>query len=201
MKSGKMDPRVVSVMNAVSRDHRITVSATISDHDQHTSGGSVSNHYLGRAFDIATVDGQPVNPGNQAAHELAVSLSQLDPSMRPSEIGSPWALGGPAYFTDAAHQNHIHVAFDDPITPDWKPPEELVASPAAGDIPDSGDSDDAGDDSSDGGDDSSDGGDEDGDEGTSPEGSRTRAATPMRRPTRRATAPAATARTTLSPTT
>ena len=128
LKSGKIDPRVGSVLTAISRDHKITVSAMMSDHDKNTSGGSVSNHYYGRAFDIATVDGQPVGPGNQAAREIAISLSKLDPSIRPSEIGSPWALPGPAYFTDGAHQNHLHIGFDDPIGQSWTPPSDLAAT-------------------------------------------------------------------------
>ena len=104
----------------------------ISDHDKITTGGSVSNHFYGRAVDIATVDGQPVGPGNQAARELAMALSSLDPSIRPSEIGSPWALPGAAYFTDGAHQNHLHIAFDDPIAPSWQPPPDLAADGRAG---------------------------------------------------------------------
>ena len=136
LKSGKIDPRLASVLTAISRDHEITVSAMMSDHGQNTAGGSVSNHYYGRGVDIATVDGQPVGPGNQVAREVAMSLSRLDPSIRPSEIGSPWALPGSAYFTDGAHQNHLHVAFDDPIARDWAPPEDLAAGDAPQDFPD-----------------------------------------------------------------
>ena len=128
LKSGKIDPRVASVLTAISKDHEITVSAMMSDHDKNTSGGSVSNHYYGRAVDISTLDGQPVGPGNQAARELAMALSRLDPSIRPTEIGSPWALPGPAYFTDGAHQNHLHIGFDDPIDESWKPPSDLAAT-------------------------------------------------------------------------
>jgi NlpC/P60 family len=136
LKSGKIDPRVASVLAAISRDHKVTVSAVMSDHDKNTSGGSISNHYYGRAIDIASVDGQPVGPGNQAAREVAIALSRLDPGIRPSEIGSPWALPGPAYFTDAAHQNHLHVAFDDPIAPGWTPPDDLEAGGTPQDFPD-----------------------------------------------------------------
>jgi NlpC/P60 family len=131
LKAGKLDPRIVSVLTAISRDHDISISATVSDHDKFTSGGSVSNHYYGRAVDISVVDGQPVSPGNAAARKVAEALSRLPSDMRPSEIGSPWALSGPGYFTDGAHQNHIHVAFDDPIGSNWKPPEQLAAAPAA----------------------------------------------------------------------
>jgi hypothetical protein len=127
MKAGRMDPRIASVLTAISRDHKITVSAMISDHDRTTSGGSVSNHYYGRAVDIAVVDGQAVNPGNSAAREIATALSSLPASIRPTEVGSPWALPGTADFTDGAHQNHLHIAYDDPIASGWNPPEDLAA--------------------------------------------------------------------------
>jgi len=143
LKAGKIDPRVASVLTAISRDHEITVSAMMSDHDKLTSGGSISNHYYGRAFDIATVDGQPVNPGNQAAQEVAVALTRLPSGIRPTEIGSPWALPGSADFTDSAHQDHIHVGFDDPISPSWTAPEQLAPSGTSQDFPDDASQDDA----------------------------------------------------------
>jgi hypothetical protein len=123
LRAGRIDPRIVSVLTALSHKHTITISAMSSDHPKLTTGGSVSNHYVGRAVDIATVDGQPVGPGNAAARELATALARLDPSIRPTEIGSPWQLSGPAYFSDAAHQNHVHVGFDDPVPTSWRPPE------------------------------------------------------------------------------
>jgi cell wall-associated NlpC family hydrolase len=158
-KAGKMDPRIASVLTAIARDHRISISAAISDHDRLTTGGSVSNHFYGRAVDVATVDGQPVGPGNEAARQIAIALEKLDPSIRPSEIGSPWALPGAAYFTDGAHQNHLHIAFDDAIGSSWQAPQDGAAAvPDAAPVPDDSgaleDSD--GDDGSDG-DDSSDG--------------------------------------------
>ena len=132
MKAGKMDPRIVSVLTAISKDHKITVSAMISDHDRTTTGGSVSNHYYGRAVDIAVVDGQAVNPGNAAAREVANALASLPASIRPSEVGSPWDLPGTADFTDSAHQNHLHIAYDDPIASSWRAPEDLVVSEGGG---------------------------------------------------------------------
>src|SRR3954471_10969601 len=131
LQAGRIDPRVVAVLGELARDHRITVSAMCSDHPKLTTGGSISNHYYGRAVDIATIDGQPVGPGNAAAKAIAVALSRLDPSVRPTEIGSPWSLPGAAYFTDAEHQNHLHVGFDAPIAPDWKPPAGDLAVPPA----------------------------------------------------------------------
>jgi hypothetical protein len=127
VNGGRLDPRVIAVITDVSREHKITISSTSSDHPRLTAGGSVSNHTVGRAFDIATIDGEPVGPGSAVARRVALELSRLPASIRPSEIGSPWALPGAAYFTDAAHQNHLHVGFDDPIEPSWKPPAALAA--------------------------------------------------------------------------
>jgi cell wall-associated NlpC family hydrolase len=107
-----------------------------SDHSKFTTGGSVSNHHFGRGVDIAAIDGVPVNPSNFDAREIAMELQSLDPSIRPNEIGTPWAISGPGYFTDGAHQNHLHIGFKEQITPDWKPPGDLAAAaPQAGGPP------------------------------------------------------------------
>jgi hypothetical protein len=143
LKAGRVDPRVVSVLDSVAQKHKISISAVASDHSRLTTGGSVSNHYYGRAVDISMVDGRPVGPGNLAARQVAVALSQLPAGIRPSEIGSPWSLPGAAYFTDGAHQNHLHVAFDDPIKPGWSPPGGGADPPDAPDPDDSDDEDDA----------------------------------------------------------
>jgi hypothetical protein len=45
-----------------------------------------------------------------------------EPSYRPDEIGTPWAIAGSGHFTDAAHQEMIHLAFKKPIDPWWSPP-------------------------------------------------------------------------------
>ena len=104
-----------------------------SDHDKFTAGGSVSNHHFGRGMDIGAIDGEIVGPGSPLAREVASELSSLNPDIRPNEIGSPFAIAGPGYFTDAAHQNHLHIGFKEAITPDWKPPADVAAAarPAA----------------------------------------------------------------------
>src|SRR3954452_7883555 len=135
LQAGRIDPRVVAVLSDLARDHRITVSAMCSDHPKLTTGGSVSNHYYGRAVGIAAIDAQPVGPGNAAVKAIAVALSRLDPSVRPSEIGSPWALPGAAYFTDAEHQNHLHVGYDAPIQANWQPPAGQGAGAAPAPVP------------------------------------------------------------------
>jgi hypothetical protein len=130
LRAGRIDPRLVSLLTTLSRRHTMTISAMCSDHPKLTTGGSVSNHYYGRALDIATIDGRPVGPGNAVAKRVAIELATLGRAIRPTEIGSPWALPGPAYFSDAGHQNHLHIGFDDPITRDWRPPDGVPAEAA-----------------------------------------------------------------------
>ena len=117
IKAGRIDPRVIGVLTKLSQEHKITVSCMCSDHSKFTAGGSVSNHFFGRGVDIAAIDGEIVGPGSAIAREVASELSSLDPNIRPNEIGSPWAISGPGYFTDAAHQNHLHLGFKEEITP------------------------------------------------------------------------------------
>ncbi len=138
IKAGRIDPRVVGVLTKLGQEHKITVSCMCSDHPKLTSGGSVSNHHFGRGMDIASIDGEVVGPGSPLAREVASELSSLDPKIRPNEIGSPFAISGPGYFTDAAHQNHLHIGFKEPIKPGFKLPSGLTvddppeaAAPAA----------------------------------------------------------------------
>ena len=65
---------------------------------------------------------------------MACELSTLNEDYRPNEIGSPFAIAGAGYFTDAAHQNHLHIGFKEEIARDWKPPKDVAvdgAEPAA----------------------------------------------------------------------
>ena len=127
IKAGRIDPRVVAVLTKLSGEHKVTVTCMCSDHDKFTAGGSVSNHHLGRGMDIGAIDGETVGPGSPLAREVASELSSLDQDYRPNEIGSPFAIAGPGYFTDAAHQNHLHIGFKEAIAPDWKPPADVAA--------------------------------------------------------------------------
>ena len=122
IRAGRIDPRIIAVLTTLSQTHTITVSAMCSDHPKFTSGASISNHYFGRGVDIAAIDGVPVTVSNTAAHEVTAGLSSLDPSYRPDEVGSPWVISALGYFTDADHQDKIHIAFEKPIDPSWTPP-------------------------------------------------------------------------------
>jgi hypothetical protein len=122
LRAGRIDPRIVAVLTTLAEAHTITVSALCSDHAKFTTGGSVSHHFRGRGVDIAAIDGVPVNAGNDVAHELTAGLASFDITSRPDSIGSPWFISGPGYFTDAEHQDHLDIAFTQPIDPFWTPP-------------------------------------------------------------------------------
>ncbi len=94
LRAGRIDPRIVALLEQLSREHKITISSMRSDHSTLTAGGSVSNHSVGRAVDIAAIDGQPVGPGTPVPASSPRRSPRSDPSIRPTEIGSPWALVG-----------------------------------------------------------------------------------------------------------
>ena len=111
---GRVDPRLAAVMLEAAKLFPISLWVIQTGHSYYTVGGSVSNHSAGRAVDIGSVDGIIVSPSNDKAKELAIALGRLPTPLRPTEIGSPWDLDGPGYFTDGDHQDHLHVGFDDP---------------------------------------------------------------------------------------
>jgi hypothetical protein len=57
IQSGVIDPRILGILGAISQQHTIRISALRSDHSNFASSGNVSNHYYGRAMDIAAIDG------------------------------------------------------------------------------------------------------------------------------------------------
>jgi hypothetical protein len=114
---GRVDPRVSAVLLEAAKVFPISIWVIETGHSYYTAGGSVSNHSSGRAVDIGSVGGEVVTSRNEDAKALALALGRLPAPLRPTEIGSPWAIDGPAYFTDGDHQDHLHVGFDDPADP------------------------------------------------------------------------------------
>ncbi|MFL5930291.1 MAG: NlpC/P60 family protein, partial [Gaiellaceae bacterium] len=131
LMSGRVDPRLVSVLTSLTKEHKIKLSVIITGHDKLSSSGSVSNHFVGRGLDIASVDGEIVRANSIRSRELAEHLTDLPESIKPTEIGSPWPIDAPGFFTDGAHQDHLHIAFDDPPPADFVAPAAAPAAAAA----------------------------------------------------------------------
>jgi cell wall-associated NlpC family hydrolase len=129
LESGRVDPRLVSVLTELTKEHKIGLSVVITGHDQFTSGGSVSNHFVGRGLDIARVDGEIVRSNSFKSRELAEALVDLPESIRPTEVGTPWSINAPGFFTDGGHQDHLHIAFDGAAPEGFKSP--VAPAPAA----------------------------------------------------------------------
>ena len=64
LQQGMIDPRVMTLIAAISQNHQITISSLRSDHSMYTASGNVSNHFYGRAVDIAAIDGVPCTVGH-----------------------------------------------------------------------------------------------------------------------------------------
>ncbi len=108
--SGSVDPRLVSVLENAVGHHTIVLGDM----------QSVVDPVHAQAIDIVSVDGQPVGPANVGARDLITEIAALDPSLRPSEIGTPWPIQSSGFFTDAQHPNQLHLAFVSQA--DYQPP-------------------------------------------------------------------------------
>ncbi len=110
---GVIDQRVIDFLSWAAVHHQIAVSTLKSGHSQFVNGTDrVSNHWHGRAADIAAVDGDAVTPSSAAVRAFAEEAVALGQGC-PNEIGLPWSdlTGAPGVFSDADHQNHIHAGW------------------------------------------------------------------------------------------
>jgi hypothetical protein len=115
IERGAIDPRVMALIAAISQEHEILISSLRSDHSMMTSAGNVSNHYLGRAVDIAAIDGVPctvVDPDGPCGR-LARALATLPIGQRPTELIYCFDPDGPGpAWAQADHCDHIHAGYD-----------------------------------------------------------------------------------------
>ena len=104
LESGGIDPRAVSVLGGALG--RFSVGVGGVDVVDSPAGAQV--------LDIVSVDGEPVGPQNFAARELVGWLAGLQPGVRPDEIGSPWSIHSPGFFSDGSSTASIRLVFDLP---------------------------------------------------------------------------------------
>lgn len=112
--AGRIDDRVLAVLAKLGAEHRVDVTVLASGHPHEVfASRRVSNHTRGRAVDIWAIDGRPVLEQRDPAGPLATLARRLLAD-GVSELGGPWDLDGPgsASFTNAVHQDHLHVGFD-----------------------------------------------------------------------------------------
>jgi hypothetical protein len=114
-RSPRLDRRIRTLLVAAADRQRIRVSCLRTGHSWFVRGTRrVSNHSVWRGVDVDRVGGRPVSTANTAARRLALWIGQGGAGVQPSEVGSPWRLGGRPWFSDAGHQGHLHVGFPGP---------------------------------------------------------------------------------------
>jgi Transglycosylase SLT domain len=115
LAAGVIDPRIVGLLGAITQSHQVTISSLRSDHSMYTVSGGVSNHYYGRAMDIAAVDGVSCTDTAPTAPcaELAITLSQLPAPAMPTELIYCFDVDGPGpAFARSDHCDHVHAGYD-----------------------------------------------------------------------------------------
>lgn len=113
LEAGAVDPRLVSLLSWIAERHTISITVFKTGHSKYTRSGNVSLHYTGRAADIFFVDGEPVSSASPSARRLVTEMAGLQGQLRPTELGHPFgAIGFPGGFTDADHDDHLHIGFD-----------------------------------------------------------------------------------------
>src|SRR5581483_7408703 len=120
LTSGGADPRMVSVLDSALANHTIGLGPVTA----------LSDPVHAQALSIVSVDGQPVGPGNFAARDLVTEIAALDPSLRPAQIGTPWPIHSPGFFSDPTQQGQLHLAFVSSSEPE--PVSEAAPVEAAG---------------------------------------------------------------------
>ena len=108
---GRVDMALLSALNDAAERHRLAISVFASGHPRNVwATGRESAHTQGLAADIYEVDGRLV-AAQRDAGSAAFDLTGELLAGGAVQIGSPWvfAPGGSRSFSDATHQDHIHV--------------------------------------------------------------------------------------------
>jgi hypothetical protein len=116
IEAGRVDSRVLHVLLLLAQSHELgPVGPFVTGHSFYVKGTTrVSNHVYGRAVDILGVGDEAVSPTNEGARAVMVELLALSEPLVPDEVGGPWIVqvGGRTSFTNADHQDHIHLGYD-----------------------------------------------------------------------------------------
>ena len=115
VRAGRVEARVLAVVLVVATRHDLAaVGPFVSGHSYFVAGTDApSNHAFGRAVDLPVVDSAAVSDDNDAALAAVRQVALLPLSLRPDEIGCPWAvtLGGRRTITKD-HGDHLHFGWD-----------------------------------------------------------------------------------------
>ncbi len=112
--AGVVDARLTAALAVLLQRHSLSIGGFKTGHPKMIvtaagPGALISTHYYGRGADLMSIDGRPVSRVNPGARSVVRELQALLAGTR-YEIGQPWPdLVQPGTFTNAVHQDHIHI--------------------------------------------------------------------------------------------
>lgn len=112
VEAGKVNDVVSNLLADLADRYALGVAVFSSGHPINVFGTSrMSNHSVGRAVDIWSVDGSPVAQLSRSPALRALVEELLARGV--GELGSPIDPDGPGgvAFTDIVHQDHLHIGF------------------------------------------------------------------------------------------
>lgn len=114
MESGVVDDRVLSMLTELAKRWKLHVLVLKSGHPRNVYPTKrVSNHTRGLAVDIWKINDIPVIEQGRSPWQAVMKAAA---ALGANEIGGPKDLdkgaGRKPYFTNAVHQDHLHLGFD-----------------------------------------------------------------------------------------
>lgn len=115
--SGLVSPRLLNVMAELADQTRYEVVVLATGHPHNVFGTDrPSHHTVGQAVDINRIGDRLVIDDRNPDSETRAITDWLYAHPDVHQVGSPWDLDGSGSsrsFTDAVHQDHIHLAVTD----------------------------------------------------------------------------------------
>ena len=114
LQAGVVDRRVIAALSWALERHTVGIWVFKTGHSRLAASGNVSNHFYGRAVDIASVDGEVCSGTRDGAcGRLAIELSTLIRQLHSDELiycfdPDP---ADPGSWAQADHCDHIHVGY------------------------------------------------------------------------------------------
>jgi hypothetical protein len=112
LRSGVVDERLIALLSTLAQNWRLDVQVLRSGHPLNVFGTKrPSNHTAGRAVDIWALDGKPVVDHARAPWKAVMKAAARAGAQEIGGPAIPETGRGRTYFTDAVHQDHLHLAF------------------------------------------------------------------------------------------
>jgi hypothetical protein len=110
--AGSLCPFAMSALVRLAKTYEIDVSVVHTGHPYFVFGTRrLSDHTRKRAFDVWAINGQPIVSA-ETPHRLVDGFMRDAVAAGAYNVGGPRPLAGGAYFSDATHHDHTHIAFN-----------------------------------------------------------------------------------------